>query len=63
MIRAFIVKVDVTQPFALMDIAADIEDALDKQGIPVDSVVPWKGHGIIQAPTPITPMGPQPPSV
>jgi len=57
MTRAFIVKVDVQTGMGLMDTAADITDALDKSAIPVISVVPWKGHGLMTEPIPppITP--------
>lgn len=63
MIRAFIVKLDVETGTSLTDMSLDVEDALNNAGLPVESVVPWKGHGIMtEQPAPITPIGPiQPP--
>lgn len=61
MIRAFIVKVDLDDISQLADDAIDIENACDKAGIPVVSVVPWRGHGMIgdQTPNLIPPITPE----
>lgn len=63
MIRAFILKLDIEPTELLADLAVDIEDALDKQGFPVESVTPWKGHGMMgdaTPPLPLTPTTPPP---
>lgn len=52
MIRAFIVKLDVVDPLALQEQAAEIQDILEGKGLLVESVAPWKGHGMMTSPLP-----------